>query len=137
MLNANADIVVTAGVTTTAIHSQSGGVAVPLIATNRFDMYATIWGNLCILLGATAPTALVISYATVSGTAIASYTFPPALLVNAATIMVPIYLIGPISSVLYQGAGTDPLVQVNATAQNVTVKAVGSSAIFELALGVE
>jgi hypothetical protein len=137
VLNANADVAVTAGVVTTAIHSQSGGVAVPLIAANKFDMYPIMWGNLAILLGATPPTALVISYATISGTAIQSYTFPPALLLANATAMVPIFMVGPLSSALYQGAGTDPLIQVSATAQNVTVKAVGSSAVFELVLGVE
>jgi hypothetical protein len=137
VLNANADVAVTAGVTTTAIHSQSGGVAVPLIQTNPIDCYPIIWGNLAILLGATPPTALVISYATVSGTAIASYTFPPALLLANATAMVPIFLVGPLSATLYTGAGKDPLVQVNATGQAVTVKAVGSAAIFELVLGVE
>ncbi len=137
MLNANADVAVVSSTTTTAIHSQAAGVAVPLIQTNPIDVYPIIWGNLAILLGATAPTALVVSYATTSGTAIASYTFPPVLLTNAATIMVPIYFVGPLSSTLYTGVGKDPLIQVNATGQAVTVKAVGSSAIFELVLGVE
>lgn len=137
VLNANADVAVTAGTTTTAIHSQSAGTGVPLIQTNPIDVYPVIQGVLAVLLGATAPGALVISYATTSGVAISSYTFPPALLVNNATVMVPIFLIGPLSNSLYTGAGKDPLIQINVTAQNVTVKAVGSQALFQLLLGVE
>jgi hypothetical protein len=137
LLNANADVTLTAGTAVTAIHSQSGGVAVPLIASNKFDMYPIINGVLAIALGATAPTAIVVSYATISGTAIQSYTVPPAVLVINTTIMVSVFLFGPISSTLYTGAGTDPLIQVNCATTAATLKAVGSQAIFQLELGVE
>jgi hypothetical protein len=137
ILNANADVTLTAGAATTAIHSQSGGTGVPLIQTNAFDVYPIIIGSLTILMGATAPSALVISYATTAGTAISSFTVAPALLVNAATVQFPFFLIGPLSSTLYTGAGKDPLIQVNPTGQNCTLKAVGSQALFQLALGVE
>lgn len=137
VLNANADVTIVAGTATTGIHSQAAGTAVPLIQTNPIDVYALIQGVLTILLGATAPSALVISYATTSGTPIDSYTVEPALLVNSAELVIPIFLIGPLSSTLFGGAGKDPLIQVLATGQNVTVKKVGSRAIFQLLLGVE
>lgn len=137
VLNANADVTLTAGATVTAIHSQSGGVGVPLIQTNPIDVYPVIMGSLAILLGATPPSALVASYATTAGTAIVSYTFPPALLLANATIQVPIFFVGPLSSSLYTGTGKDPLIQVNCTGQAATLKAVGSQALFLLMLGVE
>ena len=137
VLNANADVTLTASTVVTAIHSQSGGVAVPLIQTNAFDVYPVIMGSLAILCGATPPTALTVSYATTPGTAIVSYTFPPALLLANATIQVPIFFVGPLSSSLYTGAGKDPLIQVNAATTAATLKAVGSQALFFLMLGVE
>lgn len=137
VLNANADVTLTSSTTVTAIHSQSGGVAVPLIQTNPIDCYPVIMGSLTILMGATAPSALVISYATTSGTAIASFTVAPALLVNAATVQFPFFFVGPLSSTLYTGVGKDPLIQVNGTGQASTLKAVGSQALFFLMLGVE
>lgn len=137
ILNANADVTLTAGTAVTAIHSQSGGTGVPLIQTNAFDVYPVIIGSLALLMGATASTAVVISYATTSGTAIASYTVPPALLANNATILVPFVLIGPLSSTLYTGTGKDPLIQVVASTTACTLKQVGSQALFQLMLGVE
>ena len=137
VLNANGDVTLTAGTAVTAIHSQSGGTAVPLIQTNAFDVYPVIMGSLAILCGATAPTACVVSYATTSGTALASYTVAPALLVANATIQVPIFFVGPLSSTLYTGTGKDPLIQVNCATTAATLKAVGSQALFFLMLGVE
>jgi len=137
ILNANGDVTCNAGAVTTGIHSQSGGVAVPLSQTNRFDVYPIIQGLLTIVLGATAPSALVISYATTAGTAIDSFTVEPGLLVNSAELMIPIFLIGPLSSSLYLAPGKDPLIQVAPTGQAVTVKQVGSRAVFQLVLGVE
>lgn len=137
VLNANADVTLTAGSTVTTIQSQSGGVAVPLIQTNAFDVYPVIMGALAILMGAAAPTAMVISYATTAGTAIASYTVPPAFLTNSATQIIPFFLVGPLSSTLYTNAGKNPLIQVNCTTNAATLKAVGSQALFFLMLGVE
>lgn len=137
VLNANADVTCNAGATTTAIHSQAAGTAVPLIQTNAIDVYPYIAGVLVLVLGATAPSALVISYATTAGTAIDSYTVEPALLVNLAELVIPFFLVGPLSSTLYGGAGKDPLIQVTPTGQNVTAKKVGSRAIFQLLVGVE
>lgn len=137
VLNANADVTLTAGSTVTGIQSQSGGVGVPLIQTNAFDVYPVIMGALAIAVGAAAPTAMVVSYATTAGTAIASYTVPPALLVINTTVMVPFFLVGPLSSTLYTGAGKNPLIQCNCTTNAATLKAVGSQALFFLMLGVE
>lgn len=137
ILNANGDVTLTAGSAVTAIHSQSGGTGVPLIQTNAFDCYPIIMGVLVIVLGAAAPSAMVISYATTAATAIASYTVEPGLLVNLAELVIPIFFVGPLSNSLYTGTGKDPLIQVVCTGQAATLKHVGSQAIFQLALGVE
>ena len=137
ILNATGDVTLTAGTAVTAIHSQAGGTPVPLIQTGHFDVYPYIAGVLTIVLGGTEPYAMVISYATTSGTAIDSYTVEPGLLVAHAELVIPIFLIGPVSSSLYGGAGQDPLIQVKCTGAAATAKAVGSRAIFQLLLGVE
>jgi hypothetical protein len=137
VLNANGDVTLTAGTAVTAIHSQSGGTGVPLSSVNAFDVYPLIMGVLTIVLGGTAPSAMVLSYATTSGTAIASYTVEPGLLVNSAELVIPFFFVGPVSSKLYTGTGKDPLIQVTCTGQAATAKQVGSQAIFQLVLGVE
>jgi hypothetical protein len=137
VLNANADVTLTADTTVTAIHSQSGGTGVPLAAINAFDTYPLIMGVLNFVLGATPPTSLVISYATTSGTAIASYTVEPGLLIALAELVIPIFFVGPASHSLYTGAGKDPLIQVHSAGQASTCTKVGSQAIFQLVLGVE
>lgn len=137
VLNNNGDVDCVGGATTTAIHSQSGGTPVPLAAINKFDTYPLIMGVLNIVLGATPPSALVISYATTSGTPIASYTVEPGLLVTLAELLIPIFFVGPVSENLYTGAGTDPLIQVTTPDNDVTCTQVGSQAIFQLVLGVE
>lgn len=137
VLNANADVTLTAGTAVTGIQSQSGGTAVPLIQTNAFDVYPVIMGSLAIAMGGTAPTAMVISYATTSGTAIASFTVAPALLVASTTVQFPFFFVGPLSSTLYTGVGKNPLIQVNCTTTAATLKATGSQALFFLMLGVE
>ena len=137
ILNTNADVTLTSSTTVTGIHSQSGGTAVPLIQTGNFDVYPIIMGVLTIVLGATAPSAMVITYATTSGTPIDTYTVEPGLLVALAELVIPIFFIGPLSNTLYAGAGKDPLIQVNGTGQASTLKKVGSRAIFQLVLGVE
>lgn len=137
VLNANADVTLTASTVVTAIHSQSGGVAVPLIQTNPIDVYPVIMGSLAIALGATAPTACTVSYATTAGTAISSFTLAPAQLVANTTINVPVFFVGPLSSTLYTGTGKDPLIQVNCATTAGTLKAVGSQALFFLMVGVE
>jgi len=137
ILNANADVVCGAGAWTTALLSQSAGTPVPLKMVNRFDVYAYIAGVLAITLGATAPTALMIAYALVSGTPILAYTVPVGLLVNSAVILVPFFLSGASSSALSGGVAFNPLIQVDPTAQDVTVTAVGSQALFQLFPGLE
>ena len=137
VLNANADVTLTAGSAVTGIQSQSGGTAVPLIQTNAFDVYPVIMGSLAIAIGAAAPTGMVISYATTAGTAISSFTVAPAALVANTTVQIPFYLVGPLSSTLYTGTGKNPLIQVNCTTNAATLKAVGSQALFFLMLGVE
>lgn len=137
VLNNNGNVTSTAGTYVTAISSQSGGTAVPLISTNRVDVYPVIFGVLAITVGATAPTAMTINYATVSGTPISSVSVAVASLVATTTVHIPFFLVGPLSSSLYVGAGVTPLVQTNPTTNAVTILQVGSYAIFQLAVGVE
>lgn len=137
VLNANADVVAGAGAWSTAILSQAAGVAVPLIQRSNNDFYPFITGVLAVLVGAGAPTVLQISYALVSGTPLSTVNVAVAALIATNTVLVPFALKGPLSQSAYGGAGATPLIEVNPTTNGVTVKAVGSSAIFQLLVGVE
>ena len=112
-----------------------GGVTSKLSQITDQDFIPFVVGVMTILLGAAAPTALVISYETTLGTPIDSYTVEPGLLVMNAELIIPLSFFGPSSKSLYSGAGATPMITVNATAQAVTVKAVGSRALFQLVLG--
>jgi hypothetical protein len=75
-----------------------------------------------IVLGATAPTALVIKLKTAGATVLDTYTVPPAQLVNSAIIVVAPTLIGTTSSTLYYPTGDTPIVTFNCTTQPATLK---------------
>lgn len=136
ILNANGDVTANAGAWTTAIKSQSGGTAVPLISAAAFDCYPLIQGFLVVLLGAAAPSALVLGYALATGTELATYTVAPGLLVNLAELVIPFFFVGPLGTGTFKPPGANPLIEVNPTGQNVTVKKVGSQALFQLAPGI-
>lgn len=112
------------GGTSTAIVSQSPGIVIPYIA-----------GVLIILCGAAAPTALTIGFATTSGTEIDTLVVAPALLVNNATIAIPLALIGLAAATAWLGSGLTPLLEVNPTTNAVTAKAAGSRGMFMLLPG--
>lgn len=137
ILNSNGDTVVAAAGWTTTILSQTGGVGVPLIQRTNNDFYPYIAGVLAVTIGVAAPTAMQISYALVSGTPISTFDVAAAALVAATTVLVPFILKGPLSQSAYGGAGKTPLIEVNPTTNGVTVLKLGSSAIFQLLIGVE
>jgi len=133
LLTANADVTNTAGAFTTTLNSQSAGTAVPLIASVQDARVMVVQGVLTIVIGAVAPSALIITLATTAGTALDTYTVEPGLLVALAELYVPIFLTAVAAATLFAGAGANPLVQVKPTGQATTTKAVGSRAIFTLA----
>lgn len=127
-----ADVAIPAGTNTTVltINGASGTVT----ATSNDTWSPNLDVTLALLLGATAPTQINVDYGLVLGTAIDSYTVPPALLVANATILVGVTLIGPASKFTWLSAQT-PQVYVIATGQAITAKFIGSRAIFSLYMG--
>jgi hypothetical protein len=130
---AAADVTCTADATVTAL--SAGGAAGALAQATNQDFIARISGVMTFVLGASAPTALTITYATTAGTPIDTYVVEPGLLVDSAEIVIPIYLLGVSSSSLFAGAGATPLVQVLSATNPCTLKAIGSRAIFSMGLG--
>jgi hypothetical protein len=82
-----------------------------------------------IVLGATAPSALVVKLKTAGATVLDTYTVPPAQLVNNAIIVVAPTLVGTTSSSLYFPSGDTPIITFNGTGQNSTLK-FQSRAVF-------
>jgi len=85
-------------------------------------------------LGATAPSAIIIGFATTTGTEIDSLQVDTDLLVNNGSFAITVPLMGVKSNTLWQ-AGATPLVEVNPTGQAVTIRSVsvaGSRGIFWL-----
>lgn len=136
-LTAVSDVDCVAGTWTTALNSNDGTNPLPIQMVNRFDVYPYLAGVLNITFGVSAPTALSISYALVSGTPIATYTLEPGELAILTEFILPIFLFGPSSSSAYSAAAFNPLIEVNPTTNDVTVNAIGSSVLFQLFPGVE
>jgi len=82
-----------------------------------------------IVLGATAPSALVCKLKTATPTTLDTLTIPPANLVNSAILALSFCLVGTASSTLYYPSGDTPVITFNGTGQNSTLKA-GSRAVF-------
>ena len=136
ILNANGDVTANAGGWTTAIQSQAGGTPVPLISAAAFDCYPLIQGFLVVVLGATAPSALQAGYALATGTELATCTVEPGFLVALAELWLPFFFVGPLGTGTFKPPGANPLIQVNPTGHDVTVKKVGSQALFQLIPGI-
>lgn len=131
-MTASGDITGTAGSEVSCLGI--GGTTSPTAASAETPgkYQPRIDGVLTVLLGATAPSALVIGYLTGAGADEDTYTVEPGLLVNSAELVLPVHLLGTASASAWIGSGGTPHVTVKATGQNVTVKAVGSRAIFQL-----
>jgi len=130
-----ADVTCAAGASTTAL--SVGGAGTALSQSNPDSVIPTVFGVLVIVLGATAPSALVIAYCETTHTAIDSYTVLAALLVNSATLVVPISFVGSASRSSYAGSGASPLITVSPTGQAVTVKNGASRAVWQLAVATD
>jgi hypothetical protein len=130
---AGADVVCNSGAATTAL--SSGGTTAAFVQPHPGLVVPSLSGVITITLGAAAPTAMVITFATTAGTPIDSFTVSPTVLVNLANLMIPLEFIGAASASVWQGAGLTPLIQVNPTAQNVTVRVSGSRVQFGLISG--
>jgi hypothetical protein len=96
------------------------------------SLYPRIDAFLTILLGATAPSALVIAFRLGAGADVDSFTVEPALLTNNAELMFPLALIGVSSASAWIGSGSTVNLTVKPTGQNVTVKGVGSRMVVTL-----
>src|SRR5271154_6135768 len=97
--------------------------------------YPTISGVLTLLLGASPPSACTVKFILGSGSAVDTYTVEPGLLTTLAELMVPINLVGLSSASAWLGSGATVNVQVTATGQAITCKAVGSRLLIALNRG--
>jgi hypothetical protein len=133
LLVAASDVPVPSGAKTTVLDSGAS----PLIAAGAgggFFLLAHL--TLEILLGATAPTAMVVTLdLNTAGANQDSYTVAPGILVNSATILVACTLYVPTSGTVWFPTGDRVLITVNPTAQAVTAKASGSRCVLALQQG--
>jgi hypothetical protein len=130
---AGADVTCNSGATTTAL--SIGGASSLFVQPHPGIVIPIISGQITITLGATPPTALVITFATTAGTAIDSFTVSPTVLTASANLMIGLEFLGVASGSAWQGAGLTPLIQVAPTAQNVTARFAGSRCVFGLISG--
>ena len=106
-----------------------------IIAPAGQDAYPWAWGTIALLMGVAASTALVLAMRFNGGADILTYTVAPALLVNSATIQIPIFLIGSNSGANFSGAGKVIEITGKATTNAATAKQVGSSIVVGLSQG--
>ncbi len=124
-----ADVACAAGTETTVI--TTGALSTP----NPGNYYPRLYLSLAILLGAVAPTALVIAFRLGIFVDVDSYTVAPALLVAASTLYPSVTLVGLNSGSIWITPGSTINITVTATAQAVTCKQVGSRALVGLFRG--
>jgi hypothetical protein len=121
---AGADVTLTAGSDITGFTPGAALIA-PFAGTWAYlvDLFAVV------VMGATAPTALVIKLKTAGATVLDTVTVPPVLLANNAIEPIAPTLVGTASGTLYFPAGDTPLITFNAATTAATLKA-GSRAVF-------
>ena len=137
LLSTEDDVTAEAGDWTTAIESQVDGTPVPVQFSKTFDVVPSVRGALVVVLGVTPPSALELAYALTPGTPIETYTVEPGLLTTLAELVIPFEFIAPQADSLFKPPGKTPLIQIQPTGEDVTVKAVGSYGWFQLELGVD
>jgi len=106
-----------------------------LLAISAGSYFALITGVLTIVLGATAPGALIVAALFNGGADFDSFTVEPGLLVNAAELVIPFAFVSPSAPGVFVGAGAEIDITVAPTGQDVTCKAVGSRALVQLVRG--
>lgn len=129
LVTAGADVAVPSATATTVLTSAA------LAALDNGDYYPLVLGVVAILIGATAPTALIITGALGANAAFDSFAVAVADLVALATLMIPLALLGVNSRTALAGAGQVVNIAVTATGQAVTFKAVGSRVICAAFVG--
>jgi len=122
------DVTLTAGSDITGFTPAAALIA-PVAGTWAYlvDICATI------VLGGTAPSAMVIKLKTATPTTLDTFTLPPANLVNSAILCISVRLVGTGSGSLYFPTGDTPIITFNGTGQASTLKA-GSRAVFGFTL---
>lgn len=123
------DVAVTAAAETTIMTTGA------LVNLDYGPYYPLIWLTVECLMGATAATALTYAFKLGAGADVDTYTVAPAKLVNAATVSTVVCLVGTNSKTAWTGSGSTINITALATAQNVTVKGVGTRAIAWLVRG--
>jgi hypothetical protein len=119
-----ADVTLTSS---TAITGFTPGAA--LIAPQRASWAYVVEVFAVIVLGGTAPSALVVKLNTATPTTLDTLTVPPAVLVNSAILALSFTLVGTGSESLYYPTGDIPTITFNGTGQASTLKA-NSRAVF-------
>lgn len=109
--------------------------AAGIVAQDVGNYYPFIICSLAILLGATPPTALIVDFGIGAGSAVDTYTAPPAILLANATIIPSFALVGANSATQWTSPGATINVNLTPTGQPVTTKQVGSRAIVALFRG--
>jgi hypothetical protein len=126
-------IVVTVGaadVTLTAGSDITGFTPSAALAGGFTSSWAyVVWVHATIVLGGTAPSALVVKLKNAVPTTLDTFTVPPANLVNSAILPLSFMLVGTSSATLYNGTGDTPIITFNGTGQASTLKAQ-SRAVF-------
>jgi hypothetical protein len=121
---AGADVTLTAGSDITGFTPSAA------IAGGFTSQWAyVVWVHATIVLGGTAPSALVVKLKNAVPTTLDTFTVPPANLVNSAILPLSFMLVGTSSATLYNGTGDTPIITFNGTGQNSTLKAQ-SRAVF-------
>jgi hypothetical protein len=124
---AGADVTLTAGSAIVGFTPAAALIA-PFVGTWAYfvQVFATI------VLGGTAPSALVVTLATATPTVLDTLTVPAANLVNSAILPLSFALVGTGSETLYFPTGDIPTINFNCTGQAATLK-FHSRAVFSFA----
>lgn len=118
------DVTLTAGAETLAITTTAA------LAGNRAQSYTpVIFGLAALVLGGTAPSALVLAARYSGGSDVATQTVPAGVLVNSAVLMVPVCLVLPAIDAASDGTIGGAAIEITGdpTGQAVTWKKIGTS----------
>lgn len=107
--------------------------AAALIAPNAGTWAYLVWVFATVVMGGTAPSALVVKLKTATPTTLDTFTVPASNLVNSAIVPLSFCLVGTGSGSLYFPTGDTPVITFNGTGQNSTLKA-NSRAVFSFTL---
>ena len=124
----NADVTLTSSTDVTGFTPAAALIAP---AAGVWAYYVTVFAT--IVLGATAPSAMVVKLKTATPTTLDTFTVAPLNLVNSAVLPLSFTLVGTGSGSLYYPTGDTPIITFNGTGQASTLKQ-DSRAIFSFVL---